>query len=426
MRIAIVAESFLPNVNGVTNSVLRVLEYARAHGHECLVVAPRAEVGFLGGAVNAVKSNPYVQALTPLITPESVHYAERDHYLGFPIHRVTAVRVPMVTSLPIAAPSPSVYSALRTFDPDVVHLASPFILGAAGAAAAKMLGVPSVAIYQTDVAGFSESYGMSIFSETAWMWTRAIHTSCQRTLAPSTAAMEDLRRHDIPRLHKWGRGVDAVGFHPAKRSEELHAQWSPEGRPVVGFVGRLAPEKHVERLRAIAERSGPGGDLQLVIVGDGPERAGLERLMPNAVFTGALGGADLHRAYATMDVFCHAGEFETFCQAIQEAHASGVPVVGPRAGGPRDLVQDEINGFLLEPAEYAEKVSGAIDTILEDLPRYRLASRDTVADRTWESLCEQLMEHYVAAGARDRRSARSRPRDAFRSGVRRASSLASL
>lgn len=406
VRIAIVAESFLPNVNGVTNSVLRILEYARRNGHDCLVIAPHAEVGFLNGAVEAVRNNPLITALSPMLTPTAGMLPERDHHLGFPVHRVTAVKVPMITSLPVAAPSPSVYNALKAFDPDVVHLASPFVLGSAGAAAAKALDIPCVAVYQTDVAGFSESYGIGMLADAAWAWTRAIHVSCARTLAPSTAALEDLAAHGIPRLHKWGRGVDAVGFHPDKRDPALHAQWSPEGRPVVGFVGRLAPEKHVERLKALADRSGPGGDLQLVIVGDGPSRPELEILMPHAVFTGALHGPELHRAYATMDVFCHAGEFETFCQAIQEAHASGVPVVGPRAGGPRDLVHDDVNGFLLAPHEYAAQVSGRVDALLADLDRFRLASRETVKDRTWDSLCEQLIGHYWAAGARERRPLR--------------------
>lgn len=402
VRVAIVTESFLPNVNGVTNSVLRLLEYARRHGHDCLVVAPSGTVGFWQGAAEAVRAHPLVSAVAPLLGTPDALAVERDHHLGYPVHRVTAVKVPMVSSLPVGAPSPSVYNALRAFGPDVVHLASPFVLGAAGAAAARALDVPCVAVYQTDVAGFSESYGAGVLADAAWAWTRALHASCDRTLAPSTAAIEDLAAHGIPRLHRWGRGVDSVRFAPSRRSEALHSLWSPEGRPVVGFVGRLAPEKHVERLRALADRSGPGGDLQLVVVGDGPERPALQAAMPHAIFTGELHGEQLAQAYATLDVFCHPGEFETFCQAIQEAQASGVPVVGPDQGGPRDLVQPGVTGFLLDPRTYAHEVSAAVDALLADHARYASAARATVVGRTWDAICGQLFDHYHAAGARSR------------------------
>ncbi|MCT1712503.1 glycosyltransferase family 1 protein [Dietzia cinnamea] len=400
MRVALVTESFLPNVNGVTNSVLRVLEYARRHGHDCLVVAPSDQVGFWQGAAGAVQAHPLVSAVSPYLGRPASDGPDPDHHLGYPVHRVTAVRVPVVSSLPVGAPSPSVYNALRDFAPDVVHLASPFVLGAAGAAAARALGVPSVAVYQTDVAGFADAYGIGVLADAAWAWTRAIHATCDRTLAPSTAAMADLAARGIPRLYRWGRGVDSERFTPARRSAALHRLWSPEGRPVIGFVGRLAPEKHVERLQPLADRSGPDGDVRLVVVGDGPDRPALQAAMPHAIFTGELHGEALARAYATLDVFCHAGEFETFCQSIQEAHASGVPVIGPDAGGPRDLVQAGVNGVLLDPGRYAAEVSAALDAVLADRDRLAAAARATVAGRTWDAVCGQLFDHYVAAGAR--------------------------
>ena len=409
VRVAIVTESFLPNVNGVTNSVLRVLEYARRHGHDCLVVAPSGNVGLWQGAADALRAHPLVTAMAPLFGAADALTTEPDHHLGFPVRRVTAVRVPVVSSLPVGAPSPGVYNALRDFRPDVVHLASPFVLGAAGAAAARALDVPCVAVYQTDVAGFATSYGMGVAAEAAWAWTRAIHTICDRTLAPSTAAMADLATRGIPRLYRWGRGVDPERFAPSRRSEALHRMWSPRGRPVVGFVGRLAPEKHVERLRSLADRSGPDGDLRLVVVGDGPDRPALRAAMPHAVFTGELHGEQLAQAYATFDVFCHAGEFETFCQSIQEAQASGVPVVGPDRGGPRDLVQQGVTGFLLDPQRYAAEVSAAVDAVLADRERLAARARATVADRTWEAICAQLFDHYLAAGARPELHPDSRP-----------------
>ena len=400
VRVAIVTESFLPNVNGVTNSVLRVLEYARRHGHDCLVVAPSGQVGLWQGAADAVRAHPLVGAVAPLLGAHGSDANRPDHYLGYPVHRVTAVKVPVVSSLPVGAPSPSVFGALRDFGPDVVHLASPFVLGAAGAAAARALAVPSVAVYQTDVAGFADAYGVGVVADAAWAWTRAIHASCDRTLAPSTAAIADLAAHGIPRLYRWGRGVDTERFSPSRRSAALHERWSPEGRPVVGFVGRLAPEKHVERLQALADRSGPGGDLHLVVVGDGPDRPALQAAMPHAIFTGELHGDQLAQAYATLDVFCHPGEFETFCQSIQEAQASGVPVVGPDQGGPRDLVRGGVNGVLLDPRRYADEVSETIDSVLADHERLAAGARATVLGRTWDAICAQLFDHYAAAGAR--------------------------
>lgn len=299
---------------------------------------------------------------------------------------------PKVTSLPLGVPRPRMVGVLRGFQPDVVHLASPALLGYGGLLAARHLGVPTVAVFQTDVAGFAESYGAGVMTRAAWAWTRHLHAKADRTLAPSTSAIENLTAHHVPRVHHWGRGVDVSGFVPSARDDGLRAAWSPTGKPIVGFVGRLAPEKHVERLAVLARRD----DLQLVVVGDGVDRSSLESLMPSAVFTGALYGRDLAAAYASMDVFVHAGEHETFCQAVQEAMASGVPVVAPDAGGPRDLVTPMHTGLLLGVEEFEARLPGAVDHLLAQRPRYSVAARRSVLTRTWPSVCEQLVGHYDA------------------------------
>lgn len=322
-------------------------------------------------------------------TPRGEEPADRIHD-GVRVHRVPSRMFPKVTSLPLGVPRPRMVGVLRGFDPDVVHLASPALLGYGGLLAARHLGVPTVAVFQTDVAGFAQSYGMGVMTRAAWAWTRHLHSRADRTLAPSTAAMEDLVAHRIPRVHHWGRGVDVTGFVPSARDEALRTTWSPEGKRIVGFVGRLAPEKHVERLAALADRD----DLQLVIVGDGVDRSKLESLLPSAVFTGALYGPALWAAYASMDVFVHAGEHETFCQAVQEAMASGVPVIAPDAGGPRDLVTPMHTGLLLPVAEFEARLNGAVDHLLAERQRYSLAARRSVLNRTWPAICEQLLGHY--------------------------------
>ncbi|WP_082696502.1 glycosyltransferase family 1 protein [Mycobacterium sp. IS-1590] len=363
MRVAIVAESFLPNVNGVTNSVLRVIEHLRRTGHEALVIAPD--------------------------TPRGEPPAERVHD-GVRVHRVPSRMFPKITSLPLGVPRPRIVGVLRGFNPDIVHLASPALLGYGGLHAARHLGVPTVAVFQTDVAGFAESYGVGFASHAAWAWTRHLHSRADRTLAPSTAAMEDLTAHDIPRVHKWGRGVDITGFVPSARDDNLRRRWSPDGKPIIGFVGRLAPEKHVERLAALANRD----DMRVVIVGDGVDRVKLQSLLPSAVFTGALYGHDLAAAYASMDVFVHPGEHETFCQAVQEAMASGLPVIAPDAGGPRDLIAPYRTGLLLAVDEFEARLPESVAHLIAERQRYSIAARRSVLRRTWPAVCDELLGHY--------------------------------
>ena len=365
MRVAIVAESFLPHVNGVSNSVIRVLEHLRRTGHEALVIAPD--------------------------TPPGEPSAERIHD-GIRVHRVPSRMFPKVTTLPLGVPRPRLVKVLRGFQPDVVHLASPALLGYGGVRAARYLGVPTVAVYQTDVPGFAESYGIGITTRVAWAWFRHLHRLADRTLAPSTATVESLVAHRIPRVHQWARGVDIIRYVPSARDEALRRHWSPDGKPIVGFVGRLAPEKHVERLAALAA----AGDVQVVIIGDGVDARKLQSAMPTAAFTGAMYGADLAAAYASMDVFVHTGEHETFCQVVQEALASGLPVIAPDAGGPRDLVTPWRTGLLLGVQEFEQRLPEAVGHLLQERPRYSQAARKSVLGRSWPVICDELLGHYTA------------------------------
>ena len=365
VRVAIVAESFLPHVNGVSNSVIRVLEHLRRTGHEALVIAPD--------------------------TPPGEPSAERI-YDGIRVHRVPSRMFPKITTLPLGVPTPRIASVLRGFDPHVVHLASPALLGYGGLRAARRLGVPTIAVYQTDVPGFAASYGIPMTARAAWAWFRHLHSLADRTLAPSSVTMESLVTHRFPRVYRWARGVDVLRFAPSARDEALRKRWSPDGKPIVGFVGRLAPEKHVERLIALAS----GDSVQLVVVGDGVDQHKLQLAMPTAVFTGALYGDQLAAAYASMDVFVHPGEHETFCQVVQEALASGLPVIAPDAGGPRDLVTPWRTGLLLAVNEFEARLPSAVAHLLEERHRYSLAARRSVLGRSWPVICDELLGHYEA------------------------------
>ncbi|MGV3712503.1 glycosyltransferase family 4 protein [Pseudolysinimonas sp.] len=369
MRVAVVSESFLPTVNGVTTSVVRVLEHLAANGHEAMVVVPAA------GSPRA--------------------------YAGFPVHEVPALAY---RQFPVGLPNSQVSGLLERFRPDVLHAASPFLLGAQAIAAANRLGVPSVAIYQTDVSGYAKRNRLSAASAFASRLTRWIHEGADLTLAPSTTALADLRAAGVSRLERWGRGVDIERYHPRRRAHAgvagLRARLARSDEVVVGYVGRVAPEKRLERLAEL--RGIPG--LRLVIVGDGPAMPSVTRALDGMPvdFLGALHGDDLAEAYAAFDVFVHTGTEETFGQTLQEAHASGLPVVAPRAGGPIDLVATGVDGILYDPAsdsELREAVAGLVAS--RDLrARMGEAGRRRVLGRSWSAICDQLLEHYGAVMTR--------------------------
>ncbi|GAA1076010.1 glycosyltransferase family 4 protein [Nocardiopsis metallicus] len=361
LRVAIVTESFLPQVNGVTNSVCRILEHLAAEGHQALVLAPGHG-------------------------PSS--------YAGFPVLRMPALPLPVYRDFAMGLPARrTMTAAIRAFAPDVLHLASPALFGATAVDVARRWALPTVAAFQTDLPGFVGRYGLP-GSEALWSLLHRIHSAVDRTLVPSSATMEALSGRGFPRLDLWRRGVDTVRFSPDHRSEELRSRWAPNGEAIVGYVGRLSRDKRVDLLAQVAKLR----NIRLVVVGDGPDRARLRRLVPDAVFTGQRTGADLSRLYAALDVFVHTGADETFCQAVQEALASGVPVVAPAAGGPMDLVNDGHNGLLYAPDSVRElRVAvGRLAHNGEVRARMAAQARSSVAHRTWDSVNSELVEHYRA------------------------------
>jgi phosphatidylinositol alpha 1,6-mannosyltransferase len=359
LRVLVVTESFLPQVNGVTNSVRRVLEHLAAEGHDAELVAPTGP----------------------------------PTYAGFPVTLARGASLPFYSEFRIGLETRRrLRATMERFAPDVVHIASPATLGIQAARAARSLGIPTVAIYQTDLVGFAERYAVPGGARAMESLTRRIHLGVDRTLAPSTASIDQLARLGIGNVSRWPRGVDQELFHPGRRDEALHRELAPRGELLVGYVGRLAPEKELELLAHVDRLPG----VRLVLVGGGPEEGRLKALLPKAAFLGVLHGDELARAYATLDVFVHTGRHETYCQSAQEALASGVPVVAPRSGGPIDVVDDTVAGHLYEPGDAAELVRHVDRLVTRPVLRRRMAvaARQSVRGRTWQAVNELLVDHY--------------------------------
>ena len=362
MRIAVVTEAFLPQVNGVTNSVLRLLEFCKAQGHDVLIIAPESE-----GAPS--------------------------EYLGYKIKHVPSIS--MKKLIPMAVPKKYLEPLLEGFAPDVIHLASPIFLGHYVARIARKMGIPTVSVYQTDIAGFARHYGLTIAHNTLKKWVSRIHQATDITLAPSKWACRDLEQSGVKNVRLWKRGVDLVNFTPARRDESLRANIAGgKKKLIVGYVGRIANEKRIDDLKILDEQ----GDIQLVIVGDGPAAPRVKRELPGARFVGYQSGTELARYVASFDIFVHTGKHETFCQGIQEALASGVPVIGPDTGGPVDLIEHGITGLLIDTAD-AHELLEAVATLRNhsSFDLMQLAARRSVEHRTWDYINSQLISHYQDA-----------------------------
>ncbi len=217
------AETFTPAVNGVVNSVIRVAGTLAARGHEPVVVAPSGAPFAAGGR-------------------------------SIDVVPVPAVAVPGYRGLRMARPGLDLRPVLRDLAPDIVHLASPAVLGYSAVRAASALDIPSVAVFQTDLSGFLQLYHLRAASPALWRWLRRLHNPADVTLVPSSTSGYQLRSHGIGPLRMWARGVDCDLFHPSRRDEELRASLTGGalGTMFVGYVGRLAAEERVEVLAPIS------------------------------------------------------------------------------------------------------------------------------------------------------------------------------
>ncbi len=387
-----VTESFLPHMNGVTNSVLHVLAHLRRRGDDVTVIAPsdtmfevpvRAELGHAGG----------------------------ERCEGFPVIRVPSLPLPDYPKVRVAAGFVTrIRHLLAEIRPDVVHVASPFVLGWRAIQASEALGIPTVSIYQTEVPTYAARYRLPWATELLWQHVDRMHTSSTLTLVPSSFCRDQLSRRGIKRLKTWRRGVDTARFTPERRSADLRAKISSTGEKLIGFVGRLAAEKQIEDLQVLDAIP----DSRLVIIGSGPQEEALRRRLPRAHFAGFQSGDDLGRHVASLDVFVHPGEAETFCQTIQEAMAAAVPVVAVGRGGPLDLVDVGRTGWLYRPGDLAGMRSAVEHLLAEDSTRSTFGRNafETVQDRTWEAVSNELIGHYSRAVEVNRRvrSLRTRPR----------------
>ncbi|MDL1882716.1 glycosyltransferase family 1 protein [Anaerolineae bacterium CFX8] len=365
-RVVIVAEAFLPKVDGVSKSAYLTMRHLQRTGREVLVLAPD-------------------------IAPTSIGPTR--------VVPLPSFGVPLAPETRIALPTPVIGDYLDEFKPDLIHLFSPALLSVSAMLAGRRRSLPIVANYQTDLPAYAHHYGLHFLSQPTRDWLRYIHNGCHLTLVPSNYTLRQLQSWGYHRLRRWGRGVNGQRFNPAHRTqawrEKLLNGRDPDSLLCI-YVGRLAVEKRVDLLVEVARLPG----VALTIIGDGAMRGELEELFAgtNTHFMGYLFGDDLSRAFASADVFMFTGPAETFGQVVQEAMASGLPGVVINQGGVADLVVDGETGYLCEddPASFAAAARRLRDDL--DLRRRLSENARRAAERQpWSAIMAQLEAYYTEA-----------------------------
>jgi glycosyltransferase involved in cell wall biosynthesis len=376
MRIAIITENFLPKLDGVTRTLTRLLEHLQTMGHQALLLGPDAGMRSYAGA------EVIGTAGIPLF-----FYPE----LKFNFFRPLFVR------------------RLREFRPDIIHIVDPVVLGAIGLATARLMKVPVVSSYHTNLAEYCTHFGFAFLTSSMWSYNRFIHNRCALTFCPSPSTSTMLGKRGFEHLRIWPRGVDTMLFHPSRRSLALREQWLGAGmdvaeEPVVLlYVGRVSWEKNL-RLLIQAYRRMDHRRCHLVIVGNGPAIAEVRNQLRGVptTFTGYLVGEDLAAAYASADIFAFPSYTETFGQVVLEAMASGLPVVGLEADGVCDLVRHEQSGLLLNMPvnvgeEEIERYCAYLTRLVDNQQERVLCSQFALVEasrRSWHEAMECLVNGY--------------------------------
>lgn len=365
MRIAMFTETFLPSTDGIVTRLCATLKYLEREGHEVLLFAPSGSPSrYASATIVGIPAYPFIL------------YPEKRY----------------------ALPMPRIGRRMKAFRPDLIHAVNPAFLGIGGAYYAWKFRLPFIASYHTNVPGYARHYKLNFLEPTLWWYFRTIHNRANLNLATSKATMRELEEHGFLNLDLWERGVDVDLFQSKARTESMRQRLAPNAAPsdpVLLYVGRLASEKNIERIRPCLDAI---PNLHLAIVGDGPYRPDLERIFAgsNAHFTGYMHGETLAEAYASADAFLFPSTTETLGLVLFEAMAAGLPVLAADSAPTREVLENGRAGFIFDSDSTESMITLVRDMISDAQQREAVRARGLEIAQTldWEGPSKQLLGHY--------------------------------
>ena len=366
LRLAVVTETWPPEINGVALTLARLVQGLCARNHEVQLIRPR----------------------------QNREEAARQD-VGFHELLMRGMPIPRYPELKLGLPGKGALVRAWTLRrPDLVHIATEGPLGWSALQAARRLRLPVTSDFRTNFHAYSQHYGVGWLKTPIAAYLGKFHNLTRCTMVPTQTLRAELQAMGFQRVSVVARGVDTQRFHPRQRSAALRAAWGAgENTLVMLAVGRLAPEKNLGVvLRAYEAMRAQGADVRLVMVGDGPQRAALQQRCPEAQFAGMRRGEDLAAHYASADLFAFASLTETFGNVTLEALASGLPVLAFHTAAAGDWVHHGHNGWLL-PVDHEEAFVQQAAHLAQAPALVRSAAtraRDQVAPLDWAHIAQQV------------------------------------
>ncbi len=371
LRIAIVTETYPPEINGVAMTISRMVEGLRQR-HVVELIRPRQ---------NAQDSAKQELTLQEVLVR------------GFPLPRYEGLKL----GLPAKRQLIKLWTAQR---PDVVHLVTEGPLGSSALSAARKLGIPVSSDFHTNFHSYSQHYGFGWLQKTVAAYLRNLHNRTDVTLVPTNELRDTLTQEGYQNLQVVARGVDTALFHPGKRSEKLRLQWGVVGDDelAVIYVGRISAEKNMPLvLRTFKAMQALNPKLKLVLVGDGPVRKELQQKNPEYIFAGMRTGEDLAAHYASGDIFLFPSMTETYGNVTVEAMASGLAVVAYRYAAAAQHIKHQENGLHAEfgdEDQFIDRACGLAND-MASVATLRAQSHQTMLKLDWQNIVDEFEQALV-------------------------------
>ena len=366
LRIAVVTETWPPEVNGVAMTLAKLVQGLSHRNHDVQLIRPRQ---------------------TKTDSPMSDSSLEEVLMRGMPIPRYPELKLGL----------PSKKTLVKTWTlrrPDVVHIATEGPLGWSALQAAKVLKLPVTSDFRTNFQSYSKHYGVGWLRKPIVAYLRKFHNATACTMVPTRELMRTLSQNGFANLKVVSRGVDTKLFNISKRDTSLRSSWgATDDTKVLISVGRMAPEKNLDQvLKTYEALKVTGQAFKLVMVGDGPLKEQFQKRYPEIIFPGMLSQSNLATYYASSDLFIFPSQTETFGNVTLEALASGIPVLAFDCAAARDWVQTGVNGWLVaenNPEGFAAQAVTIFNS-KDLLDQITQSTRQQVVHLDWDQIAEQV------------------------------------